>query len=67
MNYWRYGGVADETVQWITQQFTGWPYYKMWPFRATMTKRIHAALDDIKQKRLGQPFSNIEEFLNHFE
>lgn len=29
VNFWRYGGIEDGTVEWIEPQFTGWPYYKM--------------------------------------
>jgi len=29
VNYWRYGYVSPVTLDWVTQQFIGWPYYRM--------------------------------------
>ena len=35
-NYWRYGSVSQETIDWTISRFTGWSYYKMWPNQADM-------------------------------
>jgi len=32
INIWRHGSLREDTREWITEAFTGWPYYKMWPF-----------------------------------
>ena len=45
INFWRYGTVSEDTKVWITENFTGWSYYKMWPFN--MRKQIDAAVKDI--------------------
>ena len=29
INYWRYGSIRIETIDWIADTFSGWGYYKM--------------------------------------
>ncbi len=33
INVWRYGSVVSGTLRWIEGHFTGWEYFKMWPFK----------------------------------
>lgn len=44
INVWRYGSLASGTVQWIVEHFTGWEYFRMWPF----PKRIRRDLRKIE-------------------
>lgn len=38
VNIWRHGSVKQETKDWIAGCFTGWQYYKMWPFPKTVER-----------------------------
>jgi len=40
INIWRHGSVLDSTKENIENNFTGWNYYKMWPFKETVKKWI---------------------------
>ena len=44
-NLWRYGGVEEDTLKWIEDQFTGWGYYKMWPFKSEVRRWLVDGLD----------------------
>lgn len=63
MNLWRYGSVQEWTITWIVKEFTGWPYYKMWPFKVDMTKRVRKAVEDVSNARLGEPFHVMKAFV----
>jgi len=43
MNYWRYGSIRDESMDWIEKQFTGPGYYFMWPFKKSARKKLEKA------------------------
>lgn len=40
INIWRHGSIQDTTREWIAGCFTGWTYYKMWPFKKSVDKWI---------------------------
>jgi hypothetical protein len=67
MNYWRYGSIQDSTIKHITSQFTGWPYYKMWPFKEDMRLRMKQAVIDIESGSAGQPFTIMKDFVEEHE
>jgi len=67
VNFWRYGSINPSTVEWIAKQFTGWGYYKMWPFKADMLRRLENATDEIKAGHLGWPFPEIKQFVREHE
>lgn len=47
VNGWRYGDVRESTKTWIAEQFTGAPYYFMWPFPESVAAFLDAAERDI--------------------
>jgi hypothetical protein len=47
INAWKHGNVNPSTVEWIVEQFTGWSYYRMWPYEKGMRKRLQTALTRI--------------------
>lgn len=60
INHWRYGSVHASTMAWIRDQFTGWAYYKMWPFKDDMSKRISEAVQRISNNQLGSPYFEVK-------
>jgi len=40
VNIWRHGSLREETREWIESMFTGWTYYKMWPFKASVREML---------------------------
>lgn len=40
INIWRHGSLREDTREWIVEVFTGWPYYKMWPFPSVVREWI---------------------------
>jgi len=48
VNFWRYGSIRPETIEFYKNQFTGSGYYFMWPFKGDMDKRFHRAIKDIE-------------------
>jgi len=43
MNYWRYDSIRPGTKEWVSKRFTGWEYYKMWPFKGDMIGHLREA------------------------
>lgn len=66
LNIWRYGSLRSDTREWIIGQFTGLPYYLMWPFRDDLVMRLKKVEDDILS---GEIFSQdgIEPYLDVYE
>jgi hypothetical protein len=61
---WTNGVMASsEEAEWIEQQFTGWHYYKMWPFPHTIVNKIDTIMEQIRANKLGTPFSYVKNFL----
>jgi hypothetical protein len=50
-------------MEWIEQQFTGWHYYKMWPFPHSIANRIDTIIEQIRADKLGIPFAYVRTFL----
>lgn len=63
VNFWRYGSVTDDTMKWIAEEFTGWSYYKMWPYEKDMTRRLAEALSRIEKNQLGSPYFEVRKFV----
>lgn len=69
VNYWRYGSVADGTVEWIEPQFTGWPYYKMsWRSAEKMRARLRVQVELITSGKIlegpeNEPFRKVKALL----
>jgi hypothetical protein len=40
VNFWRYGSINNSTLEWIVEHFTGWPYFKMWPYENDARRRL---------------------------
>lgn len=56
VNYWRYGSIREQTVEWIAGQFTGSAYYFMWPFGGDIRAKLWQAARDIESgKVLNDP------------
>jgi hypothetical protein len=61
---WTLGVLAStEGKEWIEKQFTGWYYYKMWPFKNNLANRIDTIIEQIRANKLGIPFDYVETFL----
>lgn len=43
---WESGSISDSTKESIAESFTGWSYYKMWPFKRAVRK----LLDDLEKQ-----------------
>jgi hypothetical protein len=61
--WWR-----SETIQWdwIYAHFTGWDYYRMWPYPKDITERFAVGMQPIFEDRpalLGSPFVLIKQWL----
>lgn len=67
MNFWRYGSITDSTIEWVVEEFTGWAYYKMWPFKKSMTRRYKKAVEEIKTGDLDRPFQTMKQFVEEYE
>lgn len=65
INYWRYGSVRAETMEWVRDRFTGWDYYKMWPFRDNMSERITETVQRISKNQLGSPYFEVKHFVKN--
>ena len=62
---WALGVLAStEGMEWIEQQFTGWYYYKMWPFKNSIANRIDTIVEQIRANKLGVPFAYVRTFLS---
>ncbi len=65
---WVLGVLADaEGMDWIEQQFTGWYYYKMWPFKNNLANRIDMIIEQIRANNLGIPFAYVKDFASNKE
>lgn len=42
IDLWRGGVVSEIEKEILVKHFTGWSYYKMWPFRKGITKKLEA-------------------------
>ena len=40
INYWRYGSIKQEQIDWVRHQFLSSAYYFMWPFKKYITKKV---------------------------
>jgi hypothetical protein len=40
INIWRHGDLKKATEEWIVEHFTGWDYYRMWPFSGDVNEWI---------------------------
>lgn len=61
---WTLGVLASaEGMEWIEQQFTGWYYYKMWPFKNSIANRIDTIIEQIRANKLGIPVTYVRTFL----
>jgi hypothetical protein len=65
VNVWRYGSIRRSTIEWIVNEFTGPPYYFMWPFRKNMTERVVEVEGEITFGRIyhseagGKPYAEV--------
>jgi hypothetical protein len=65
---WTLGVLASaEGTEWIEQQFTGWHYYKMWPFPHSIAIRIDRIIEQLRANKLGIPFSYVRTYLTTSE
>lgn len=65
IDYWHYGSVQVSTLAWIATHFTGWDYYKMWPFKKNVMDRLSDVVDEIKQNQVGYPFREVKQFVKN--
>lgn len=42
---WEDGQVSQETKDWMAKKFTGWAYYRMWPFKKSIERKIQNLTD----------------------
>lgn len=63
VNYWRYGFVHAVTINWIIKRFTEWDYFRMWPFKDDIGKRIAYAVHDIEKDYLTPPFLDVQRIM----
>ena len=61
--YWVRHDNMDDYDKFIKKQFTGWDYYRMWPFDKDIQAKIDKVEDDIRNDRLGEPFTLAKKFL----
>jgi len=55
---------ADKSLSNVLSQFTGWGYYKMWPFRRSLENWFKYQMECIKQNKFPTPvYSTVLEFL----
>lgn len=73
INMWRYGGLSEETRNWIVEKFAGWEYYKMMPNEKFIrkwigkTEQLVRNIDAVKVSRMifdeSEAYSEIYEML----
>lgn len=70
INVIKYGDINDETRKWLKEAFSGWSYYKMWPFEKTVDEWIDGyirktrAIDVLQSKDEDVLFSEGIAFLD---
>jgi len=40
VNFWRHGSIRESSFDWIIPKFTGWDYYRMWPYENDVRRRL---------------------------
>jgi len=53
VNYWRYGVVRQKTKDWIIEKFTGWEYYRMWPWESDVNSWLTRACAQVRYELFG--------------
>lgn len=48
VTYWMTGNVPQSNIEYIKKNFTGWNYYKMWPFKSSIDKKLLKKYEEIK-------------------
>ena len=69
VNYWRYGSITKYTRAWVTSQFLGWSYYRMWSYEDDIVALLNDAQASIKSGSVkvgpaGRPFQDVYDLLN---
>lgn len=64
INFWRYNTISQSTIDWIANEFTGWSYYRMWPYKEDIDKRLEALAEDIKNEQFDGPFLEFKRFVD---
>lgn len=67
VNYWAYGGLTQHSKDWVASQFTGWAYYKMWPFKGDTKKIVDAIEEKLIANHLDWPFSEVKRFVAKYK
>jgi hypothetical protein len=77
INMWRHGGIKQETRDWIEKMFTGWDYYRMWPYPVDVRKwidnveRLVLEVDRVRPGEtifsMGEAFEDVYELLTGIE
>lgn len=62
LNQWRYGGVQADMITWVVGHFTGWAYYRMWPFKDDVLSRVINTLNKVVED-LPAPYENVHRLL----
>jgi len=44
---WKHGNVKPDMTEWVAKEFTGWTYYKMWPYKKSTKRRLADAVGRI--------------------
>jgi len=47
INIWRHGSVHKDTRAWLEEIFSGWEYYRMWPFKDDVRQWIDATEKEV--------------------
>lgn len=60
MEFLKYGRVSDAHMSRIVETFTGWKYYKMWPFSRAMERVVREAAENVQTGKLGEVYQQVD-------
>ncbi len=62
VNFWEHGSVKASTINWITDVFVSWDYFKMFWFEDEAKIEIACQANLVKQSQYQEPFYLAEKF-----
>jgi hypothetical protein len=65
INYWRYGSIQPNSLNWLARQFYGSNYYFMWPFKTAVLKRLLKEVEEIHKGAYDaiSPYKEVKELI----
>ncbi len=67
INIWRHGSIKDETREWLKETFTGWEYYRMWPYPDSVDEWIDKAINLVRAIDHIRPAATVFDMSDAFE